>query len=162
GNSLLLERDRELQVVDGLVQDALDARPAVALVQGPAGIGKTRLLAEAREKAGAEGVRVLTARGGELERGLPFGVVGPALRAAVVRAGSGRSRRAGTLAHRLGERGGPRVRAPRGRAPSGRSLVRDPVRAVLADGEHRRGAAAAAGDRRPALVRSRIAAVPGL
>src|SRR5262245_42091220 len=75
GDSFLLERDRELEVVDGLVLDALDARPAVALVQGPAGIGKTRLLVEARERAGAEGFRVLAARGGELERELPFGVV---------------------------------------------------------------------------------------
>ena len=75
GDSFLLERDRELEVVDGLVQDALDGRPAVALVQGPAGIGKSRLLAEARERAAAEGFRVLVARGGELERELPFGVV---------------------------------------------------------------------------------------
>src|SRR5262249_29479543 len=59
----------------GLVRAALDARPAVAFVQGPAGIGKTRLLAEARERAGAEGFRVLVARGSELERELPFGIV---------------------------------------------------------------------------------------
>src|SRR5262245_52134878 len=75
GDSFLLERDRELEVVGGLVRDALDGRPAVALVEGPAGIGKTRLLAAARERAAAEGFRVLVARGGELEREMPFGVV---------------------------------------------------------------------------------------
>jgi hypothetical protein len=75
GDSSLLERDRELDVLDGLVQDALDARPAVAVVEGPAGIGKTRLLAETREKARAAGFRVVAARGSDLERELPFGVV---------------------------------------------------------------------------------------
>ena len=73
--SALLERDRELGVLDGLVQDALDARPVVAVVEGPAGIGKTRLLAEAREKARAAGFTVLAARASDLERELPFGVV---------------------------------------------------------------------------------------
>lgn len=75
GGGALLERDRELGVIDGLVQDTLDGRPAVALVEGPAGIGKTRLLGEAREKASAAGFRVLAARGSDLERELPFGVV---------------------------------------------------------------------------------------
>jgi DNA-binding CsgD family transcriptional regulator len=75
GDSALLERDRELGVLDSLVQDALDARPAVAVVEGAAGIGKTRLLAEARERARAVGFTVLTARGSDLERELPFGVV---------------------------------------------------------------------------------------
>ena len=75
GDSSLLERDRELDVLDGLVQDALDGRPLVVLVEGPAGIGKTRLLAEARTRAGAAGFRVLAARGSDLERELPFGVV---------------------------------------------------------------------------------------
>jgi DNA-binding CsgD family transcriptional regulator len=75
GDSALLERDRELDVLESLVQDALDARPAVAVVDGPAGIGKTRLLAEARDKANAAGFIVLAARGSDLERELPFGVV---------------------------------------------------------------------------------------
>jgi hypothetical protein len=47
----------------------------VAVVEGPAGIGKTRLLAEAREKARAVGFTVLAARGSDLERELPFDVV---------------------------------------------------------------------------------------
>lgn len=38
-------------------------------------MGKTRLLAEAKERAHAAGFRVLTARGGVLERGFAFGLV---------------------------------------------------------------------------------------
>ena len=69
----LLERDRELGVLDDLIQDALEGRPALALVEGPAGIGKSRLLAATRETA--QGFRALAARGSDLERELPFGVV---------------------------------------------------------------------------------------
>ena len=47
----------------------------MALVEGPAGIGKTRLLAEARVRGQEAGARVLFARAGELERDFPFGVV---------------------------------------------------------------------------------------
>ena len=57
------------------------------LVQGPAGIGKTRLLAETRERARAIGLDVLTARGGELESGYGFGVVRQLLESSVARAG---------------------------------------------------------------------------
>ena len=45
------------------------------MVEGPAGIGKTVLLAAARNEAGESGFRVLRARGAELEREFPFGVV---------------------------------------------------------------------------------------
>ena len=45
------------------------------MVEGPAGIGKTALLAVAREVAEGEGFRVLRARGAELEREFAFGVV---------------------------------------------------------------------------------------
>ena len=38
------------------------------LVEGPAGIGKTRLLAAGRDLASERGVRTLMARGSELER----------------------------------------------------------------------------------------------
>ena len=43
--------------------------------RGPAGIGKTRLLAEARARAGRAGLQVLSARGSELELEFPFGAV---------------------------------------------------------------------------------------
>jgi len=75
GGGALLERDRELGELDGLVQAALEGRSALAFVEGPAGIGKSRLLAAVRERADAEGFRVLAARGSDLERDFPFGVV---------------------------------------------------------------------------------------
>lgn len=48
---------------------------SLVLVEGPAGIGKTRLLYEAAEFGRGRRFLVRSARGGELERELPFGVV---------------------------------------------------------------------------------------
>jgi DNA-binding CsgD family transcriptional regulator len=45
------------------------------VVEGPAGIGKSRLLGEARDAARERGLATLTARGGELERDYPYGLV---------------------------------------------------------------------------------------
>jgi DNA-binding CsgD family transcriptional regulator len=72
---LLLERDRELESLRVALADAVNGEGRLALVEGPAGIGKSRLLAELRAAAQDEGVRVLAARGSELEREFPFGVV---------------------------------------------------------------------------------------
>jgi DNA-binding CsgD family transcriptional regulator len=47
----------------------------VTLVRGPAGIGKTALLAEARALAAGAGLRTLSARGSELEGSFAFGAV---------------------------------------------------------------------------------------
>ena len=71
----LLERDRELGVLEDLIQGVLEGRRGLALVDGPAGIGKSRLLAATREAAERAGFRVLAARGSDLERELAFGVV---------------------------------------------------------------------------------------
>ena len=71
----LLERDRELDSLRAALAEAAEGEGRLALVEGPAGIGKSRLLAELRTAAGEDGVRVLSARGSELEREFPFGVV---------------------------------------------------------------------------------------
>jgi hypothetical protein len=71
----LLERDSEIDALEAAIAAVTAGDAGVVLVEGPAGIGKSRLLAEARREAGAAGVRVLLARGGELERDFPFGVV---------------------------------------------------------------------------------------
>jgi DNA-binding CsgD family transcriptional regulator len=70
----LLERDRELAALDRLLGDAQEGRGALTLIEGPAGIGKSRLLAELRERA-AGAMTVLTARCSELERDFSFGAV---------------------------------------------------------------------------------------
>jgi DNA-binding SARP family transcriptional activator/tetratricopeptide (TPR) repeat protein len=71
----LVERDRELaaltEVLDGLVV----GRAGLLVVEGPAGIGKTRLLEEARRLAADRSVRVLTGRGSRLETAFAFGLV---------------------------------------------------------------------------------------
>ena len=75
GEHPLLERVRQLGTLQELVQRADDGDAVVALIEGPAGIGKSRLLAAAREMAGAAGFRVLTAKGSDLEQEFAFGVV---------------------------------------------------------------------------------------
>ena len=70
----LLERGGELARIDRLLTAARAGRGGVVVITGPAGIGKTALLAEAEERAGRAGMRVLAGRGGELEGGFSFGV----------------------------------------------------------------------------------------
>jgi len=71
----LLEREAELELLERLSMEAAAGRGSFVLVEGPAGIGKTRLLDELKRRAADHGASVLRARGGELERGFAFGVV---------------------------------------------------------------------------------------
>jgi DNA-binding CsgD family transcriptional regulator len=70
----LLERDAELAELDALVADAAAGSGRLVLIEGPAGIGKSGLLAGLRERARPT-LQVLQARAGELEREFAYGVV---------------------------------------------------------------------------------------
>ncbi|HEY1276916.1 MAG TPA: AAA family ATPase [Thermoleophilaceae bacterium] len=70
----LVERESELATLDELLAGAAGGDGRLLLIEGPAGIGKSQLLAEARERA-AGSMGVLVARASELEREFPFGVV---------------------------------------------------------------------------------------
>ena len=71
----LLERSDELSLLESALTEAIGGRGTFVVVEGPAGIGKTALLDAARASARESGVRVLGARGTELERDFAFGVV---------------------------------------------------------------------------------------
>ena len=62
-------------MLEGLIDAAGRGESAVVLVEGRAGIGKSRLIAAARERAADAGLRTLAARGTDLERNFPYGVV---------------------------------------------------------------------------------------
>ena len=72
---VLRERDRQLELIGGCLGRARQGRGGALMVEGPAGIGKTVLLAAARDAARSRGFRVLRARGAQLEQGFAFGVV---------------------------------------------------------------------------------------
>ena len=71
----LLERSEELARIESALAEARAGRGAFVVVEGPAGIGKTALLAGARTAAADGGMRVLRSSGAELERDFAFGVV---------------------------------------------------------------------------------------
>ncbi|MEN3534371.1 AAA family ATPase [Microbispora sp. ZYX-F-249] len=73
GRPVLLHRDKELEVVDDVLAGLSAGRPAVLVIQGTRGIGKTRLLhaALARRPGGV----VLSARGHADESSFAFGIV---------------------------------------------------------------------------------------
>jgi DNA-binding SARP family transcriptional activator/tetratricopeptide (TPR) repeat protein len=71
----LVEREHELAAVDDALQRAAGSQGSLVLFEGPAGIGKTRLLEHLRARAEDRGALVLEARAGVLEREFAFGVV---------------------------------------------------------------------------------------
>jgi hypothetical protein len=72
---VMLEREAELAALDAVLDAARGGEGRLVVVEGTAGIGKTRLLGAARELALADGLDVLAARGGELEGAFVFGIV---------------------------------------------------------------------------------------
>ena len=71
----LLEREAELAALEAMLGAARAGDGRLVVVEGSAGIGKTRLLAEVRALAQAGELEVLSARGGELEGEFAFGIV---------------------------------------------------------------------------------------
>lgn len=71
----LLERGAETAALEAVLEGAAAGDGACVVVEGPAGIGKSALLAAARRSARARGMSVLAARADELEVDFPYGVV---------------------------------------------------------------------------------------
>ena len=69
----LIERERESEALDRLLANARAGSGGALVIEGPPGIGKSRLLIEAREAA--DDFCVLVARGSDLEQAFPFGIV---------------------------------------------------------------------------------------
>lgn len=90
------ERDAERAAITSLLDAAVAGDGAALIFEGPAGIGKTTLLAGARAEAESRGMRVLRARGGVLEHELEYAVVRRLVERAVL--GATEERRAALLA----------------------------------------------------------------
>ncbi|MGE5720525.1 MAG: BTAD domain-containing putative transcriptional regulator [Nocardioidaceae bacterium] len=70
----LVDRERETAVLRTMVDELAAGRHGCLLVEGPAGIGKTRLLDELRRLAVGAGVWARSARSSTLEQGFEWGV----------------------------------------------------------------------------------------
>jgi predicted ATP-dependent serine protease len=69
---VLIERESELAVLGEVIESAACGRGGAVLIEGEAGIGKTRLLGLARARALAAGARVLYATADEIEASVPL------------------------------------------------------------------------------------------
>jgi DNA-binding CsgD family transcriptional regulator len=82
---VLLERDAEMSELEAAIEDAARGTGRLVVVEGEAGIGKSRLLEATAAAAGHARMQLLSCRGTELEHDFPFGLVGqlfgPAVRA---------------------------------------------------------------------------------
>jgi DNA-binding CsgD family transcriptional regulator len=70
----LLERQEELAQIESVLASGREGSGSMLVIEGPAGIGKTAMLAAACAAAEAGGMRLLRSRGAQLEREFPFGV----------------------------------------------------------------------------------------
>ena len=79
GRQELVGRDQELALLVAAVDEAHVGRGSLVMVEGEAGIGKTRLLAETEDHARRLAFRCLRGGALELEQGRPFGAFRDAL-----------------------------------------------------------------------------------
>ena len=75
-------REAEIGVLGEALGRVASGGPAIVLIEGEAGIGKTCLLARVLQDARGRGMQVAAGRAEELERTRPFGVLAAALRCA--------------------------------------------------------------------------------
>src|SRR5215472_2424116 len=75
----LVGREAELAVLDRLASDALAGRGRAVVIEGEAGIGKSRLVAEATAGLPRRGAAVLSGTGEPLELHRPFGLIADCL-----------------------------------------------------------------------------------
>src|SRR5260370_39551591 len=75
GGQALLERDAALARIDERLREARAGRVSLLLLEGPAGIGKTRLVLAAGRHGRELGLMTLSARGSELEQDFAYGLV---------------------------------------------------------------------------------------
>ncbi|MEV7403097.1 AAA family ATPase [Streptomyces sp. NPDC091267] len=71
----IVERDAELESLARAFDAARESAGSLSVIDGAAGIGKSRLLSELSTLPQSAGFSLLYARGSELEQELPFGVV---------------------------------------------------------------------------------------
>lgn len=71
----LLERESEFERLAVQIDAARAGEGSITALEGDAGIGKSALLSYAMRRAQDSGMRVLSARGGELERDFGYGIV---------------------------------------------------------------------------------------
>jgi DNA-binding CsgD family transcriptional regulator len=90
GRSGLLERDAALQAIRLVVEEVQTGSPRALLIEGHAGMGKSRLHEAALDEARGAGIRVLRAAGAELERHMAFGVAAQLLKAQLAELPAGR------------------------------------------------------------------------
>lgn len=86
----LLERGEELAILTATVDHVARGSGRLVAIEGAAGLGKSRIMAEARRLASAAGLGVFPARGSDLERDFAFGVVRQLFEPALVRMDPGR------------------------------------------------------------------------
>jgi DNA-binding SARP family transcriptional activator len=84
----LVDRDGEVAELRACLSEAVEGHGAPVFIEGPAGIGKSRLLTELRRLTAREEVLTLTARGSRREKDYGFGVVRQLLDELVAERGS--------------------------------------------------------------------------
>jgi DNA-binding CsgD family transcriptional regulator len=79
GTPALHGRDDELEALEASIERAAAGSLQAVFVEGEAGIGKTRILEAALDRARERGFRVFIGRADELERARPFGPIAEAM-----------------------------------------------------------------------------------